>query len=700
MADLTVAYTGSVFELRGWTEFTASASAPKNRLFRIDMETGAATQLSDSGLINPAGVGLATQPDETLFFSGYGANGLLHTLTVAGVATSVATISGSGQTGSINAMSSWKNGALVASVELAGANRMLISIGSNTAAATPIGNTVNNLDALAFSACTVHGIPNSGFGPGVASWTSVGAVEAVTEDFGVQSQIGAHLAYLSTASLGGPAPVDAATLDSLAGGPLSSIATDTVVEGSAMRVEFETQMAAILFVRGQFLTNEGTPSSFNDFSFVSTGTASLFSDTNNSSFDPSYFTTFAEQGAGYFEEFLPIGSHFVSLGVADVRDASVDSALLVDQVVLHRSFLGHVAGTVEACNVLSRVRAIDSPVINNIDLAQTTLVPVELTDLPDRPAVTVTVTPASLEPLVRIEFSDCLGHVGGAFHISNLDVEREEDGTRYSKVYHYFRSAGVRDGEVCGYQISGLPGAVGIVAVTIGGETRIPEAGADPPIVVCTGEECGGLLEDPDRAAANFIPEEGGDFRWLDDASLHGKGICTGPDEQGPPMTGNGDIATYEYILEAGATGWDCCTYQWTGLDGVDSEVGYVVFQLPEGSFPVTPNNDADELLDLCDDDDDNDGLPDTAETGTGIYVSPSDTGTDPLLFDTDGDGYGDWEEVQAGTDPNDFNSQPGSPEVPALSRPLQSLLVLLLLGIGSVFILPGLPDGRFSRRS
>jgi hypothetical protein len=57
--------------------------------------------------------------------------------------------------------------------------------------------------------------------------------------------------------------------------------------------------------------------------------------------------------------------------------------------------------------------------------------------------------------------------------------------------------------------------------------------------------------------------------------------------------------------------------------------------------------------------DTDGDGIPDGAETGTGIYVSLSNTGTDPLRRDTDGDGFTDLHEIIRGTNPNDSGSKP-----------------------------------------
>jgi hypothetical protein len=50
----------------------------------------------------------------------------------------------------------------------------------------------------------------------------------------------------------------------------------------------------------------------------------------------------------------------------------------------------------------------------------------------------------------------------------------------------------------------------------------------------------------------------------------------------------------------------------------------------------------------------DEDGLLNGVETGTGTLVDENDTGTNPALADTDGDGFDDGFELDEGTDPND----------------------------------------------
>jgi hypothetical protein len=94
-------------------------------------------------------------------------------------------------------------------------------------------------------------------------------------------------------------------------------------------------------------------------------------------------------------------------------------------------------------------------------------------------------------------------------------------------------------------------------------------------------------------------------------------------------------------------------------------------------------NFDGDPLGDACDADDDGDGLLDSVETNTGILVSASDTGSNPLDPDSDDDGRLDGVELANGWDPNDPLS-PGPAPVPLLSLGGQLLFAASLLTAGA----------------
>ena len=64
--------------------------------------------------------------------------------------------------------------------------------------------------------------------------------------------------------------------------------------------------------------------------------------------------------------------------------------------------------------------------------------------------------------------------------------------------------------------------------------------------------------------------------------------------------------------------------------------------------------------------DTDSDGLDDAVETNTGVYVSPANTGTNPAVADSDGDGAGDWYEV-ATIETNPTSPQPNAPNSAAI---------------------------------
>ena len=100
------------------------------------------------------------------------------------------------------------------------------------------------------------------------------------------------------------------------------------------------------------------------------------------------------------------------------------------------------------------------------------------------------------------------------------------------------------------------------------------------------------------------------------------------------------------------------------------------------GALP-TLDLDGDLAQFFLDEDDDGDGLDDVHETGTGFFVSATNTGTSPTRVDSDGDGFADGVEVAAGTDPTDrFSTPTGTPAVPGLSMPWSLALLVLLCGV------------------
>lgn len=79
----------------------------------------------------------------------------------------------------------------------------------------------------------------------------------------------------------------------------------------------------------------------------------------------------------------------------------------------------------------------------------------------------------------------------------------------------------------------------------------------------------------------------------------------------------------------------------------------------------------------------DEDELLNGVETNTGTFIDAFETGTDPTLADTDGDGFDDGLEVQFGSDPNNSNSVPNL-RVPASSPMGLALLIGAVLWAGA----------------
>jgi hypothetical protein len=125
--------------------------------------------------------------------------------------------------------------------------------------------------------------------------------------------------------------------------------------------------------------------------------------------------------------------------------------------------------------------------------------------------------------------------------------------------------------------------------------------------------------------------------------SLAGMGVPTGSQDikvMAILVNGNSDYASNQVLGSRTSATTDIGG----GINSINFETEADTQTL---TFAVlNTDTDNDTIPNDIDDDDDGDGLLDTVETNDGIYDSPTDTGTNPLIADTDGDGGSDGDEV------------------------------------------------------
>ncbi len=162
-------------------------------------------------------------------------------------------------------------------------------------------------------------------------WTVLGDTNIETTNFGVNPTDGNYQALLTS----GYSSVSNLQLEAFLGlnsGELDSLISDNATEGSAIKGEVTVEAGDTLKFDWNFLTNEGTPTYYNDFAFVSIsdGHLSELADTNSTfNFSNSGFNE--ETGYGSFSyQFTNSGTFTIAVGVSDAVDGVVDSALLVD----------------------------------------------------------------------------------------------------------------------------------------------------------------------------------------------------------------------------------------------------------------------------------------------------------------------------------------------------------------------------------
>jgi hypothetical protein len=169
------------------------------------------------------------------------------------------------------------------------------------------------------------------------NWTTIGDASIETASLGTSPTEGNFQALITTDF---PSVPDTA-LENFLGlsvGTIDSLGNGNATEGSALKLNpITVQAGDVVSFDWNFLTNEGTPSSFfNDFAFVSISPSftSELADTN-SVFVLSPTPFFEETGYRTFEyRFTTAGTYTIGFGVADVGDTAVGSGLLVDDLIL------------------------------------------------------------------------------------------------------------------------------------------------------------------------------------------------------------------------------------------------------------------------------------------------------------------------------------------------------------------------------
>ncbi len=184
----------------------------------------------------------------------------------------------------------------------------------------------------------MNAIENGSFETGTfEDWRTIGDTSIKTEDFKVTPTDGSFQALLTNGFSDSGGSVEAEDLEEfldLAPGVLDGLGNGPVTEGSAIKQTFDIDEPSILSFDWNFLTDEATPTIFNDFAFFTVNPVTLeLADTNFPVFSSS--DSLFNEETGYQGVSVAIsepGTYTLSFGVVDVLDEIVDSALLIDNV--------------------------------------------------------------------------------------------------------------------------------------------------------------------------------------------------------------------------------------------------------------------------------------------------------------------------------------------------------------------------------
>ncbi len=212
--------------------------------------------------------------------------------------------------------------------------------------------------SLACSAPVLGAPANGGFELGLSGWTTVGDASVQTAELGSVPTGGVAQALLTNASsvfdddapaaagacnFGGVEPESIGSAGGmeerlgLAVGDLDGIFAQRPTEGSGLLQRFTAAPGTRVALDWNLLTSEPSTTGTADFAFVSVdGVVTLLADSSSASLTAS--ATAFERETGYStwlsDAFTSGGAHTLVLGVVDLNDFSVSSALLVDEVRL------------------------------------------------------------------------------------------------------------------------------------------------------------------------------------------------------------------------------------------------------------------------------------------------------------------------------------------------------------------------------
>ena len=165
------------------------------------------------------------------------------------------------------------------------------------------------------------------------NWETIGNTSIQTSSFGSGPTKGDFQALLFNAQ---PTAFDL-SIELFLGlpfGSLDGLGNGNATTGSAIKQTFTAQAGDTLTFDWNFLTDEATPTVFNDFAFVSIAGVDTLADT--SSEFVSSLTPFVEETEfnNFSFTFENTGTYTLGLGVTNSVDTVVNSGLLVDNVNL------------------------------------------------------------------------------------------------------------------------------------------------------------------------------------------------------------------------------------------------------------------------------------------------------------------------------------------------------------------------------